>query len=178
MAITLIIEDGTGKVDANSYIDVAAAEAYLENSGRLGTWQNIGEELRKSVLIQGTDYLDQTYRRRYKGVRFSSAQRLEWPREDVFDELGEELDVADIPEAIGQAVVEYAVEAISGPLAPTPTVDETGRTVLQKRERVDVLEESTTYRDRATPAFKRFPRAELVIRRWLKRTGTLTLRAS
>ncbi len=183
MAIQFIIEDGTGLVDATAYVDLAAADQYLENSDRKTAWRTNSSKERQAALIGGADYIDQTFRNRYKGQRFSSAQRLEWPRIQVFDELGNLTtppagDVGSIPEEIGNASIEYALEAAAAPLAPTPVTDDTGREVLSKSEKVDVLEESTTYRDISTAKFKKFPRAELVLRRWLRRgVAGLTLRA-
>lgn len=182
MAIQFIIEDGTGLVDATAYIDLAGADQYLENSDRKTAWRAFSSKERQAALIQGADYIDQTFRNRYKGQRFSSTQRLEWPRIEVFDELGNPTtppanDVGSIPEEIGNASCEYAFEAAAKPLAPTPVVDDTGREVISKREKVDVLEESTQYRDITTPKFRKYPRAELVLRRWLKRgVAGLTVR--
>lgn len=178
MAITLVKEDGTGLVDANVYADLVEADQYLENSDRKTAWRGSSSKERSAALIQGADFLDQTYRNRYKGVRFSSAQRLEWPRDSVFDELGVLVPADEIPEEIGNASIEYAFEAATSPLAPTPVVDDTGRTLISIREKVDVLETSKQYRDVATPTRKQFPRARLVIRRWLRLgTSALTLRA-
>lgn len=182
MAITLIKEDGTGLVDANIYADLADADQYLENTDRKTAWRTNSSKERSAALIQGADYLDQTYRNRYLGERFSSTQRLEWPRIDVFDELGNPLDPAagvagSIPEEVGNASIEYAFEAAQAALAPTPAIDETGREVTSTRDKVDVLETARTYRDISTKRFKAFPRAELVIRRWLRRsTRALTAR--
>ena len=183
MAIEFIKEDGTGLADATVYADLAEADQYLENSDRKVAWRTSSSKERQAALIQGADYIDQTFRRRYKGERFSSTQRLEWPRIDVFDERGilttPAAGLADsIPEEIGNASIEYAFEARSAPLAPTPVLDETGRELVSSRDKVDVLETARTYRDVSTPKFKKFPRAELVIRRWLRRgTAGLTLRA-
>jgi hypothetical protein len=183
MAIQFIIEDGTGKDDATAYVDLDAADQYLENSDRKSAWRTNSSNERKAALIGGADYIDQTFRNRYKGQRFSSAQRLEWPRIQVFDELGNLTtppagDAGSIPEEIGNASIEYAFEAAQAVLAPTPAVDATGREVVEIREKVDVLETWTKYRDISTAKFKKFPRAELVIRRWLRRaTAGLTLRA-
>ena len=183
MAIQFIIEDGTGLDDATAYVDLTVADQYLENSDRKTAWRVFSSKERQAALIQGADYIDQTFRRRYKGQRFSSAQRLEWPRVQVFDELGilttpPAGDAGSIPEEIGNASIEYAFEAASSPLAPTPVLDDTGREVLQTRDKVDVLETSRTYRNVSTPKFRKYPRAELVLRRWLKRaTAGLTLRA-
>jgi hypothetical protein len=101
MAITLVKEDGTGLANANVYADLAEADQYLENSDRRTAWRAFSSKERSAALIQGADYLDQTYRRRYKGIRFSSAQRLEWPRDEVFDELGVLVPANEIPEEIG-----------------------------------------------------------------------------
>ncbi len=183
MAIQFIKEDGTGLDDATVYADLAEADQYLENSDRKTAWRTSSSKERQAALIQGADYIDQTFRNRYKGQRFSSAQRLEWPRIEVFDELGNITtppagDAGSIPEEIGNASIEYAFEAAQAVLAPTPAVDETGREVVEIREKVDVLETWTKYRDISTAKFKKFPRAELVIRRWLRRgTAGLTLRA-
>ena len=183
MTIQFILEDGTGVVDATTYADLAAADQYLENSDRRTAWRTSSSKERQAALIQGADYIDQTFRNRYKGQRFSSEQRLEWPRIQVFDELGNPTEpdpglVDSIPEEIGNAAIEYAFEAAIAPLAPTPVVDDTGREVISKREKVDVLEESTQYRDISTAKFRKFPRAELVLRRWLRRgVAGLTLRA-
>jgi hypothetical protein len=177
MAITLTKEDGTGLVDANVYADLADADQYLENTDRKTAWRTSSSKERSAALIQGADYLDQTYRNRYVGEKFSSTQRLEWPRNDVFDELGLLVPADEIPEEVGNASIEYAFEAAQAVLAPTPAIDETGREVTSTRDKVDVLETARTYRDISTKRFKTFPRAELVIRRWLRRsTRALTAR--
>ena len=67
MAIQFIIEDGTGKTDATAYVDVAAADQYLENSDRKTAWTAFSTKERQTALIQGADYIDQTFRRRYMG---------------------------------------------------------------------------------------------------------------
>ena len=178
MAIQFIKEDGTGLVDATVYADLNDADQYLENSDRKTAWKVFSSKERQSALIQGADYIDQTFRKRYKGERFSSAQRLEWPREQVFDELLLLVPADEIPEDILNASIEYAFEAVSAPLAPTPVLDETSREVLSTRDKVDVLETARTYRDVSTPKFRKYPRAELVLRRWLRRgTVGLTVRA-
>ncbi len=178
MAIQFIKEDGTGLDDATVYADLADADQYLENTDRRAAWRAFSSKERQAALIQGADYIDQTFRNRYKGERFSSDQRLEWPRNSVFDELGVLVVADEIPEEIGSASIEYAFEAAAAPLAPTPVIDPTGREVLSTRDKVDVLETARTYRDVSTPKFRKYPRAELVLRRWLRRgTAGLTVRA-
>lgn len=177
MAIQFNKEDGTGLATATVYADLDDADQYLENSDRKTAWRVFSSKERQAALIQGADYIDQTFRRRYKGVRFSSTQRLDWPRDQVFDELHLLVPADEIPEDVLNASIEYAFEAASAPLAPTPVVDETGLTLVSSRDKVDVLETSRTYRDFSSSRFKKFPRAELVLRRWLRRaTSGLTVR--
>lgn len=182
MAIQFIIEDGTGLADATAYVDLAAADQYLENTGRKDAWREFSSKERQAALIQGADYLDQKFRRAFKGERFSSPQRLEWPRIRVFDELGNPIDppggdAGSVPEEIGNGSIEYALEAASSPLAPTPTTDASGLLVTSIREKVDVLEESKQFSDKYPVSIsKAYPRAKLVIRRWLRPVGALTAR--
>ena len=180
MAVTIIKEDGTGIANANSYATLQEAETYLENTGRKssGNWNTAGTDAKAAALISGTDYLDQRNRKRYKGTRFSSAQRLEWPREGVRDELNLLLDADAIPEEIRNAAIEYAFEGVGASLAPTPQFDDTGREIKSKFEKVDVLEERTVYQDGfPVRSFRPYPRAELVIKRWLNRGASgLTVR--
>jgi len=169
MAITLTKEDGTGLANANVYAEVAEASQYLENTGRKDAWAAFSTAVKSAALIQGADYLDQKFRRSFKGSRLTSTQRLEWPRADVYDELGVLVDPALIPEEVANASIEFAFEAASGPLAPTPVTSETGGQVVKQRDKVDVLETETVYSDRnPVSTFKAYPRAKLVIRRWLR----------
>lgn len=79
MAIEIIVEDGTGKPDANSYVSVADARTYATNRGvELPT----DDDDVAAMLIQATDYLE-AQACRYQGKRASSSQALEWPRTGV-----------------------------------------------------------------------------------------------
>lgn len=178
MAVVIVKEDGTGLANANSYATLAEAEAYLENTGRSaeGNWLTADTKGKNSALIQATDYLDQIFRTRYKGQQLTSEQRLQWPRCGVYDDRGILVAEADIPEAVGNAAIEYAFEAVGAALAPTPAYDETGRDIKSVREKVDVLETSIVYSGKAPLKFKPYPRAELVIRRWLRFAAGLTAR--
>lgn len=79
MAITIVVEDGTGKADANSYVDVAAARQYALNRGvTLGDDDDIAAQ-----LINATDYLAQ-FECEYVGYRTTDEQALSWPRTDAY----------------------------------------------------------------------------------------------
>jgi len=170
-------EDGTGLTTSNVYATITEAAQYLENTGRKDAWAAFSSAVRSSALIQGADYVDQKYRKSFKGVRFSSAQALEWPRSQVYNELGELVPAAEIPVEIGEASIEFAFEAAGSPLAPTPVVSASGGFVTKQRDKVDVLETETNYSDKYPPQVSRaYPRAKLVLGRWLRQTAGLTAR--
>jgi hypothetical protein len=76
MAITLVIEDGTGKPNANSYATVEEAKAYAESRGvTLGSDDSIAAN-----LVLAADYMETTGP--YKGFVYNDMQGLEFPRRE------------------------------------------------------------------------------------------------
>ena len=58
MAQQFIIEDGSGKADANSYATTEEANQYLENSGRrTGKWVSGGTADQRAALAQAFFYM-------------------------------------------------------------------------------------------------------------------------
>ena len=141
----MIVEDGTGKPDANSYASVAFADAYF--AARNGAaWALLGTPEKEANLIQATDYIEATYGQSWKGNKATAEQSLTWPRKYV---VIDGFDVASnhIPPVLMNAVCELALKAQSGPL-----IEDQAQKVVKKK--VDVLE--TTYADNSDPA-KRYP---------------------
>lgn len=80
MAISIIVEDGTGVANANSYVSVEDARAYA--SARGTELPSDADEV-ASMLIRASDYLE-AQECRYQGKRVSPSQALAWPRTGVF----------------------------------------------------------------------------------------------
>lgn len=180
-------EDGTGLPDANSYITLAEAETYLDATGRAcaGAWSLASTDDKNSALINATQYMDTTYRCRYLGERAEATidtQALEFPRDGLFAPSGAAIDSADIPPEIGNACAEFALIAIAGEIQPDPApVDASGRTVELLRVRVEgAVEKETRYTGGSATsgsARRSYPRAERVLRKWLRPASRLLLRA-
>jgi len=103
----LIIEDGTGTPDANSYISVDFALNYLLGDRKI-KFNSLTDEKKEEALIQGTQLIDILFD--YKGSRLTSDQALSFPR------VGIELDgfpVEGIPTVVKKAAVEGAWLAIT-----------------------------------------------------------------
>jgi hypothetical protein len=132
--MAIIVEDGTGLTNSNSY----ASEAELLN---YATARGIALTATEAVLlVQAMDYLEG---RDFIGEKFSEAQSLQWPRYNAWVDnflIGSDA----IPQLLKDAQCEaaIAVDAGTGPLA---TIE---RAV--KREKVDVIE--VEYMDNANQA--------------------------
>lgn len=107
--VKFVVEDGTGKTDANSYATIGYADAYHKSFGR-SEWAELDEEVKKSRLVIATRYIDGTYP--WKGTRKYRDQRLAFPRVEVYDHDG--FAVEGIPESLVMAVCEAAFLAMSG----------------------------------------------------------------
>lgn len=75
--MALIVEDGVGRADADSYLSVASADAYCAAMGHV-TWAGHDMAGKEAALRRATQYLDARYR--FRGERLTQTQALQWPR--------------------------------------------------------------------------------------------------
>lgn len=78
--MTIVIEDGTGVVGANSYITVAQARLYASIRGVELPGSTCDVE---TLLIKAMDYLE-SFNCKYQGAVTDYAQSLQWPRCGVY----------------------------------------------------------------------------------------------
>lgn len=120
---TLIVEDGTAKPDAESFCSVAYADDYFTRRG-ITAWTDLALFDKEVALRLATDYIEQEYRLRWMGYKFTVAQALSWPRWEVYN-----LDVAygyygwanyvgynTVPDLVIRGTAELALKSRSGPL--------------------------------------------------------------
>lgn len=136
--MALIVEDGTGKPDANAYIPVAYADDYFTLRGN-ETWTFATEPEKEVAIVQATDYIDARWGSLLASVKTTEEQALEFPRKKW----------EGMPTTLKKAACEYALRAIISPLAPDPVYDESGRTVLETKEKVGPITEEKKYDDYA-----------------------------
>lgn len=69
--MTIIVEDGTGVANANSYTTEALATTYLKDRGRQeeNLWNGFSNSEREQFLIQATDFIEQRWGVRFLGNR-------------------------------------------------------------------------------------------------------------
>ena len=118
--MALVLEDGTGLSNSESYVDVAYVDAYFLKRGNT-EWDSITNK--ESRIVLAMDFIENNYT--YLGTKLVSTQSLSFPRlingETVY------------PIAIKNALCELALKANSGDL-----LQDTGKTTI--REKVGTLE--------------------------------------
>jgi hypothetical protein len=123
MALVLIKEDGTGKVDANSYGNVADGDAYFEGHLYATIWMAAPTANKEKALVFATRLIDAEYQ--FNGFRSHNGQALQWPRERCPDPdkgletisvlvpfLGNFVDANVVPKALVDATCEMARELL------------------------------------------------------------------
>ena len=78
MAVTLILEDGSALVDANSYASVADGDAYHAAHLYATAWTGATADKKATALVMATRLIDAECG--FLGFRKSNAQALQWPR--------------------------------------------------------------------------------------------------
>ena len=107
MAITIIVEDGTGVANANSYISEAAARVFAES---VGLPLPVDSEACKAALLAAMPYLES---QPWQGQRSDPTQALSWPRKLVIIN-GDELPNNIVPQNIQKAQVQAASMGSTG----------------------------------------------------------------
>lgn len=161
--MALIVEDGTAKVNADSYISVVDATAYHAARGAGDAWDTVDDQ--DAALRKATEYMMQNYRFSWSGFRLTLAQRLDWPRAyvpipDLTQGYGSGMAYLAqniVPEEVRNACAVLALLTASGDLVPNLER-------AQSKVKVDVLEISY---DPYSPEYKRYRAVDMMLAVWL-----------
>lgn len=131
--VNLIVENGSGLPNANSYCDLDYALEYCTMKGYT-SWQSLSETEQKVFIIRGTEFVDNFYN--WRGRKGTGSQALSFPRIDLYDD--DQYLIHGIPEKLKKACLEAAfLNSASGSDTLFTTKDENGAI---KRQKVDSLE--------------------------------------
>ncbi len=154
----LIVEDGTGLSNANSYASLEEADTYHSLRGN-SLWT--GEDsVKEAALIRATSSIDGMYARYWPGTRATKEQALDWPRVDAYDRDGY-LETG-LPRQVVNATIEAALIELQTPGTLTSELDRGGAI---KREKVGPIE--TEYMDSSNSRTK-YPAIENYLFRFIK----------
>ena len=167
----LIIEDGTGIADANSYIDITTADSYFEQFGldlinlsSGDTWADLTDDTKTIALANACESLDVLYGEKFRGELLTDTQALSFPRTPFYDGRGRQ--VTGLPPAVPKAQCEIALLYLTG-VDVFPGVN-AEKFVKSKTESVDVFTDSVEYAGRReVETFPGFRKVELLLAPYL-----------
>ena len=164
--MAIVVEDGTGLTNANSYAGAADAKTYHADRGNTA-WAAAASASQTAALIKATSFVDGRYFGRFRGLfPVDSAQALQWPRVDATDARG--YFISGVPLALKEAVYEAALLFLSEDLNAS---QERGGAV--KKVKVGLVEQE--FSDFA-PAETLYPSVEQKIRPLLASTGSASVK--
>lgn len=167
--MSLIVEDGTGLSTAESFASTAEADTHHSDRGNT-LWATLSTAEKEQALRRATDFMEQTYRERWKGYRLNGTQALDWPRTFVYLESFVHGAVGTYPYLVASDIVPAEVKKACIELAFKAASDDLSPDLSQgiKREKIDVIE--TEY-DQYSPQNKRYVAINATLRPYLKITG-------
>lgn len=77
---TLVVEDGTGRSDANVYVSQADAVTYFATRAVTTGFAAATSPNQQTALVRAAQYMDAHFSGRWKGYRLQKAQAMAWPR--------------------------------------------------------------------------------------------------
>lgn len=124
--MSIIVEDGTQVPGAESYVTTAFCDTYHSNRNN-SAWVALSTSLKEGYLRQAMGYIQGVYRGKWKGVRVSALQALDWPRWGVeitdvtLGQIAYYVPYNEIPLELQYVQAELAWFAASGLLNPNLT---------------------------------------------------------
>ena len=105
----MIVENGTGLPNADSYVSIEFADSYFSARGVSG-WESLSTEQKEQSLICATDFIDSIYQ--WYGKKATSEQALRFPRVNLVDYEGQVIE--GIPTCLKQAVCDASMLKANG----------------------------------------------------------------
>lgn len=119
MPITLIVEDGTGRSDANALVSLTDAKAYWD--GRALSYVGLDDDALNGGIVRASVFLGSAYR--WEGYKISGrAQTMPFPRRDLVDCDGLRVASDEVPREIAAACCELALVEATTPGVLNPSV--------------------------------------------------------
>ncbi len=115
----LIVEDGTGKPDAESFASVAFADTYHANLGN-DLWAGKTTPRKEILLRRATNYIQGIFATSFVGSAYSELQALAFPRVS-YEYAYRNLFSLGVPRNVAEATAELALIADTTELLPNIT---------------------------------------------------------
>lgn len=110
--MTLVLDDTLGGPSANTYVTLAAADAYLDARFDTSQWDGLSEDDKTRALLMATQRLQLE---NFQGWPVSYTQALAWPRAGTVTRDGVPLSTTAIPQLVCDAQCELALVLAKNP---------------------------------------------------------------
>ena len=115
----MAFDSTVGGPNANSYVSVADADAYIALRLNSSEWTAADTATKQAALVTATSMLDEMFA--WRGEPATTTQALHWPATDATDCAGGEINDATIPAAVKNATCEQALYLLKFDATQTPT---------------------------------------------------------
>ena len=139
--MSLVVENGSGLSNAESYVFVVDCDAYHVAHGNTPTGITVTDK--EIALRLATQYLEARYVGQWIGTRINSTMSLSWPRFNAEDPDGYWIESNIIPQRLKDATCELALRKIQGDTL-VADISEPG-TVSAESVTVGPISTSTSY---------------------------------
>jgi len=168
--MALIVEDGTGKTNAVSYLSITDADAYHTAHSASVSWSGATEANKEKGLRLATQYVDARYDGLWRGTKNTSTQSLAWPRSWAVDSEGYDILSTVVPQRLKDAIAELALRVVEG---DTLLEDQAkAARVASTSVTVGPISKSVSYVGGLDPA-KKYPLIEKLLSPLIEAAGSL-----
>lgn len=102
--MALVFDATLSGAASNSYITVEQANSYMEGRYENTLWPTTTTDIQR-LLVSATRRIDSE---RFDGLKTTTTQRLQWPRQAIFDRDGFTYSSTALPQNLINAICEYA----------------------------------------------------------------------
>jgi hypothetical protein len=119
VAVTLIVEDGTGKSDANALVSLDAAKEYWDSRGT--SYSSYSDDQLNGAIVRASAFLTNAFV--WGGLKVHGRdQTMAWPRVNMIDREGWVVPSTEVPREVTAACAEIALYEAETPGAMNPNV--------------------------------------------------------
>lgn len=166
---TMIVETGDHNPNANSYCDLAFADAFHE---MLGNTDWAGDDATKeAALIKATWSIDLLYGEYFQSIKSTQLQALQFPRLSFVDLNGQIQVDGAVPVELKRAVASHALKLMFGEVEAVAQESTTSNVKGQKLK-VDVIEiDNQFFGEQASARYSGYDEVELLLRPLMKKSA-------
>lgn len=171
--MALVVEDGSGKTDADSFVSITDASTHIGaryGATAKGTWDALADDVAEGYLREATAYMEAFYGQRLIGQLLTEAQALCFPRIYMTTGAyeGTYLPSNVVPWQWVRACAWLAYKASQGPLQPDLAATTGAGLLIEDSVTVGPIEVTQRFTGSGTlAAGDRFPEITSSLRRFL-----------